>query len=175
MLHFIYELIDPRTETVAYVGITTNPNSRLQQHVNCMDENNEKIEWIQQLQKEALEPRMKILEIVETREEAIEKEKQWIQHYLAKGVSLSNIKNASQSTENGSARRYTPEQIEAFISREYITTPEATRRSGLTRIYLAQLLRKGILEGFRLGREWLIYTDSLEKFLSASPRPKPKK
>jgi len=175
MLHFIYELIDPRTETVAYVGITTNPNSRLQQHVNCMDENNEKIEWIQQLQKEALEPRMKILEIVETREEAIEKEKQWIQHYLSKGVSLSNIKNASQSTESGSARRYTPEQIEAFISREYITTPEATRRSGLSRIYLAQLLRKGILEGFRLGREWLIYTDSLEKFLSASRGLKPKK
>ena len=45
-----------------------------------MDENNEKIEWIQQLQKEALEPRMNIVEIVETREEAIEKEKRWIQH-----------------------------------------------------------------------------------------------
>lgn len=175
MLYFIYELIDPRTETVAYVGITTDPNSRLQQHVNCVDENNEKIEWIQQLQKEALEPRMKILEIVETREEAIEKEKQWIQYYLSKGVSLTNIKYASQRTENGSAHRYTPRQIEAFISREYITTPEATRRSGLTRIYLAQLLRKGILEGFRLGREWLIYTDSLEKFLSASHRLKPKK
>src|SRR5260370_27970157 len=172
MLHFIYELIATRTETVAYVGITTNPNTRLQQHVNCMDENNEKIEWIQQLQKEALEPRMKILEIVETREEAIEKEKQWIQHYLSKGVSLYNIKNASQSTENGTERRYTPDQIEAFISRDYITTPEATRRSGLTRIYLAQLLRKGILEGFRLGREWLIYTDSLEKFLSHGPKSK---
>src|SRR5260370_38321397 len=117
MLHFIYELIDPRTETVAYVGITTNPNSRLQQHVNCMDENNEKIEWIQQLQKEALEPRMKILEIVETREEAIEKEKQGIQHYLSKGVSLSTIKNARQTTEKGTPRRYTPDQVEALISR----------------------------------------------------------
>src|SRR5260370_35099538 len=90
------------------------------------------------------------------------------------GVSASYIKNASQSTESGSARRYTPTQIEAFISREYITTPEATRRSGLSRIYLAQLLRKGILEGFRLGRAGLIYTDSLEKFLSASHRLKPK-
>jgi hypothetical protein len=137
-----------------------------------VDENNGKMEWIQQLQEEGLEPRMKILEVVEAREEAIEKEKKWIEHYLSKGVSLTNVKNANQSTENGGARRYTPEQLKALISREYISTPEAARRSGFTRVYLAQLLRKGILDGFQLGREWSVYTDSLEKFLSHGPEPK---
>ncbi len=65
--------------------------------------------------------------------------------------------------------------------REYITTSQAAKRSGLSNIYLAQLLRQGKLEGFRVAREWLIYTDSLEKFLATprksgpkGPRKKPK-
>lgn len=60
------------------------------------------------------------------------------------------------------------------LSREYITTPEAAQRSGLTRIYLAQLLRKGRLEGFRHGREWFVYSDSLEKFLATPRKPGPR-
>lgn len=52
-------------------------------------------------------------------------------------------------------------------TREYMTTPEAA----LTRIYLAQLLRKGTLEGFRLSREWFVYADSLEKFLAVPRKP----
>ena len=54
-------------------------------------------------------------------------------------------------------------------SRDHLTTPEAAARSGLTRTYLALLLRRGTLEGFRRGRDWFVYTDSLEAFL-ASPR-----
>ncbi len=44
------------------------------------------------------------------------------------------------------------------LRREYMTTPEASRRSG----YLATLVRRQTLEGFRLVREWFNYTDSLE-------------
>jgi tetratricopeptide (TPR) repeat protein len=36
-------------------------------------------------------------------------------------------------------------------------------------VYLGLLLRKGTLEGFRRGRDWFVYADSLEAFL-ASPR-----
>lgn len=43
-------------------------------------------------------------------------------------------------------------------SREYLTMPEAARRSGLTKICLAQLLRKGMLEGFQLSREWFVHS-----------------
>lgn len=59
-------------------------------------------------------------------------------------------------------------------SREYMTTPEAAKRSGLTRMYLAQLLRKGVLEGFQMGREWFLYTDSLEHFLAVPRKPGPR-
>lgn len=59
-------------------------------------------------------------------------------------------------------------------SRDYITTPQAAQRSGLSRIYLARLLREGTLEGFQLAREWFVYTDSLEKFLATPRKPGPK-
>jgi excisionase family DNA binding protein len=58
--------------------------------------------------------------------------------------------------------------------REYITTPQAAQRAGLSRVYLTQLLRKGALEGFQLAREWFIYTDSLDKFLATPRKSGPK-
>jgi hypothetical protein len=54
-------------------------------------------------------------------------------------------------------------------NREYLTMPEVAQRSGLTIIYLAQLPRKGTLEGVQPSREWFVHSDSLEKFL-ATPR-----
>jgi excisionase family DNA binding protein len=63
---------------------------------------------------------------------------------------------------------------DADLNREYITTSEAAKRSGLSNIYLAQLLRQGKLEGFRVAREWLIYVDSLEKFLATPRKSGPK-
>ncbi len=59
-------------------------------------------------------------------------------------------------------------------SREYLSAPEAAKRSGLSRVYIAQLLRKGSLEGFRLGREGFIYSDSLDQFLATKRKPGPK-
>ncbi len=59
-------------------------------------------------------------------------------------------------------------------NRELVTTVQAVERSGLSKTYLTQLLRKGTLEGFQLGREWLIYTDSLEKFLARPRKSGPK-
>jgi excisionase family DNA binding protein len=58
--------------------------------------------------------------------------------------------------------------------REYITTPQAAQRAGLSRVYLTQLLRKGTLQGFQLAREWFIYTDSLEQFLATPRKSGPK-
>jgi excisionase family DNA binding protein len=59
-------------------------------------------------------------------------------------------------------------------TRDYLTTPEAAERSGLTRVYLALLLRKGTLEGFRRGRDWFVYADSLEAFLAIPRKSGPK-
>ncbi len=58
--------------------------------------------------------------------------------------------------------------------RALITTSQATERSGLSKTYLTQLLREGTLEGFQLSREWLIYADSLERFLAQPRKPGPR-
>ena len=60
------------------------------------------------------------------------------------------------------------------LSREYVRTAEAAKRSDLSMPYLTQLLRTHVLEGFQLGREWFIYTDSLEKFLATPRKSGPK-
>lgn len=59
-------------------------------------------------------------------------------------------------------------------NREFITTAQAAERSDLSQVYLAQLLRKHKLEGFQLGRDWYVYTDSLEAFLKQKRKPGPK-
>jgi hypothetical protein len=58
--------------------------------------------------------------------------------------------------------------------REYITTPKAAEISGLTTNYIATLLRQGKLDGFRMARDWFVYTDSLEQFLKSNRKPGPK-
>lgn len=90
MLHFIYELIDPRDEQCRYVGITINPNLRFRQHL-AGDSNHEKKAWLLSLQGEEIEPRMSIIEIVDDMEKAQEQEKYWVQYRIDEGCLLTNI------------------------------------------------------------------------------------
>jgi hypothetical protein len=58
--------------------------------------------------------------------------------------------------------------------RPYLTTPEAGEIAKLSPNYIATLLRRKKLEGFQLGRDWVVYTDSLEKYLASDRKPGPK-
>jgi excisionase family DNA binding protein len=59
-------------------------------------------------------------------------------------------------------------------NREYVTTPQAAERSGLSKTYIAHLLKRGTLEGFQIGRDWCVYVDSLQKFLETPRKSGPK-
>ena len=59
-------------------------------------------------------------------------------------------------------------------NRECIPTDQASERSGLSKVHLTRLLRNGTLEGIQLGREWLIYTDSLENYVAMPHKSGPK-
>ncbi len=60
------------------------------------------------------------------------------------------------------------------LNREHIATSEASKRSGLSHNHLARLLRTSVLEGFQIGRDWFVYTDSLEKYLATPRKSGPK-
>jgi excisionase family DNA binding protein len=60
------------------------------------------------------------------------------------------------------------------LDREYITTAEAAKRANLSMVYIRQRLREHQIDGFQLGREWFVYTDSLEVFLAAPRKSGPK-
>lgn len=55
-------------------------------------------------------------------------------------------------------------------TREELSTDEAAQRAGLSRNQITNLLRQEKLEGRNFGgRYWIVYADSLERYL-ASPR-----
>lgn len=64
--------------------------------------------------------------------------------------------------------------LDAETNRICLTTSQARKHADLSGVYLAQLLRKGTLEGFKIDREWFIYADSLEQFLARNRKPGPK-
>jgi len=59
--------------------------------------------------------------------------------------------------------------------RRELSTQEASQISGLSLNHLAYLLRQGKLEGRRFGqRMWMIYADSLERYLATPHKSGPK-
>lgn len=53
--------------------------------------------------------------------------------------------------------------------RVFISTAIACQRTGFSRGYIQRLVKRGRVEGVKLGHDWLIYEDSLAAFL-AQPR-----
>src|SRR6266571_4586846 len=90
-IYTIYALIDPRDQAIRYVGITYAVYQRMRQHSRCEGYNEAKNTWIQELQREQLMFIMHSLEKVETVEEALDREKVWIEHLLKQGANLTNI------------------------------------------------------------------------------------
>jgi predicted GIY-YIG superfamily endonuclease len=111
-MYTVYSLIDPRTSLTHYVGITEDVFSRMRQHSRGEGNNVAKNAWIQELQREQLMFIMHSLEKVDTLEQALEREKFWIRHYLDKGEPLTNIASViSSSSPDPRVPRYTSEQV----------------------------------------------------------------
>ena len=53
---------------------------------------------------------------------------------------------------------------------EFITTAEAATRLGTTAQTIGAYLRKGKLQGFKLGKDWRIYREDFERLLAGQAR-----
>ncbi len=87
-MNYIYIHFDPRTMAARYVGRSSSPVYRYYQHSNSA---NKIGEWFNQLHKLGLVPLMKIVDEVETEEEAVEREAYWIRFCEKHGAKLLNF------------------------------------------------------------------------------------
>lgn len=147
MPNYIYELVDPRTNIVRYVGITNlGVELRLKMHIQSSKDimacNDEKKAWIQELLIAGYEPLVNIIEVIKDREEALLREKYWIRTYLDQGVPLTNI----QSTRIPSAEEEKPKgpsPLRQEISAYFYTAAEAIDKLGINRNKFNYLVKTG--------------------------------
>lgn len=90
----IYKLIDPRCGSVRDIGQTDNPRRRRRDHTRqpIWSSNPEVALWKAELRGLGLQPRMEILESVDTPHELTEREQFWVKHFQREGADLLNLK-----------------------------------------------------------------------------------
>lgn len=101
-LYVIYALVDPRDESVRYIGITDNMPMRFKHHLREAGPITAKGMWLAELQRYGLRPTVRILEeiqIEKTQRSIVEeRERYWIRAFEQSGVSLTNIQDTLQDT-----------------------------------------------------------------------------
>ncbi|MCB1736142.1 MAG: helix-turn-helix domain-containing protein [Gammaproteobacteria bacterium] len=57
---------------------------------------------------------------------------------------------------------------------EWISVKEAADYTGYTTAHIRYLLRNGLLQGRKFGRDWFTTMQAIEDYLATEPRPGPK-
>lgn len=59
-------------------------------------------------------------------------------------------------------------------TKRLITTKQAAERTGYTSDHISLLLRRKLVNGEKIGRDWLIDESSLIRYVKGKPKPGPK-
>jgi excisionase family DNA binding protein len=59
-------------------------------------------------------------------------------------------------------------------TRRLLTTKQAAEVAGYSPDHIGLLLRRKLIQGEKIGRDWLVDEKSLTKYIEASPKPGPK-
>lgn len=133
--YIIYALIDPRDDSVRYIGLTEYPDIRLKQHVQG-DGNIPKRKWINELNRLGLSPIMQTIETVRTLADAFEREGYWIQYYLSAGARLVNIRPPYSAGHMGT-RLLSNVNNTPSTRENAVTLDDLIAEAGLKRVELA--------------------------------------
>lgn len=106
---FIYELIDPRTNEPRYVGKTINIKNRLKSHLLYDKAKTYKNNWIKNLLKENLVPKLNIIARVNENEWEYW-EKYYIKLYKEKGYKLTNATEGGDNPPSNRGRKVSEEE-----------------------------------------------------------------
>jgi group I intron endonuclease len=89
----LYQLRDPRTNEIRYVGKTVNLKERWRRHIRDAKQGKTSLHrsaWIKQLLDLGFKPILEEIEIV-TQSEWQERERYWIKEYRSRGYDLTNV------------------------------------------------------------------------------------
>jgi predicted GIY-YIG superfamily endonuclease len=145
-LYIIYALVDPRDESMRYIGITDNMPMRFKQHLREAGSITAKGMWLAELQRYGLRPAVRILEeiqIEKTQRYLVEeRERYWIQALEQSGVSLTNIQDTLLDTRKPFKR----ERMDSYgfppIQSGSPPPIQSGRRSGVKAVYTLDELRE---------------------------------
>lgn len=126
--HFVYELVDPRDDSIFYVGITIDLYQRFRQHMRCDGTNALKDRRISEILTSGHLPIMRTKESVSTSIEASEREVYWIRSYLSQGIALVNITVAIDASQRSKQKVQTEEDVRAWIDNFRIRHPEVDEK-----------------------------------------------
>lgn len=95
-IYRIYQLIDPRTNKIRYVGRTTQKlPARLKKHLRSNDKTY-RTNWITSLKNKNLEPIIELICIAKSHEECCELERFYIKEYRDNGYNLINATDGGE-------------------------------------------------------------------------------
>lgn len=110
----IYGLVDPRTEKIRYIGISTNVFKRYREHTQIIDLTTPKGQWINDLYSLGMRPMLLMMGIAPDESIARQKEKNFIEQY-----SKNDLFNFIHNTANlDCGTRIDDPELEAVISAE---------------------------------------------------------
>jgi predicted GIY-YIG superfamily endonuclease len=149
IIYVIYSLIDPRDESVRYVGISDNMPTRFMHHLRETGSRTAKGMWLAELKSYGLQPTIKILEEMQARKTqrylVEEREKHWIRVFEQSGASLTNIRDTLSDPRKPSNRErgnsHDRKILEGFLgdSRGAPPLDQLRKRAGLRVNELADL------------------------------------
>lgn len=161
----IYALIDPRDNSIRYIGITNNPDQRLDEHLSGRGNNPPKREWVYELRRLGLAPIMQPLETGLTLPVALERESFLIQHYLNAGYALLNLR-ITPYLSYITRKNIPPRQ--AFMNRSPERLESRTPRRQVT-VKLDELIAEAGLSMSELAGETGINLSYLKKICHGKP------
>jgi group I intron endonuclease len=116
MTAYVYALIDPRDNRIRYIGTTNDMEVRLKYHLGHLKTNRtHKSNWLLGLLSDGFTPLVKILETLDSEEEAFRRETFWISYGHRQGWALTNHTDGG---EGAPGYKWTDEQRQKFSQKK---------------------------------------------------------
>ena len=61
-----------------------------------------------------------------------------------------------------------------IMEEDYISTKEAAKKAGFSEEHIRKLVKKRLLKGRKIGRDWLIVPSSVDEYLASERKRGPK-